>query len=166
MAGSGGQTWFRVFDANRSVSSGGAVEVAPSDPNIVYVGTGDMISGGTLEQSNGVYKSINAGATWQPLGLEGARHIQTIPVDPRTPDVVLVGALGDHVHTGDQRGVFRSTNGGRSWTRTLYVDDETGIVKLAHAHDMPDVIFATTWKPSTIQASREARPRHDRRFRQ
>ena len=141
---SGGETWFPVFDAITSVSSIGAVEVAPSDPNIVYVGTGDMISGGTLDQGNGVYKSIDAGATWQPLGLEGTRHIQTILVDPRTPDVVLVGALGDHVHTSDQRGVFRSTNGGRAWTRTLYVDDETGIAKLARAHDMPDVIFATT----------------------
>jgi photosystem II stability/assembly factor-like uncharacterized protein len=141
---SGGQTWFPVFDAIKSVSSIGAVEVAPSDPNIVYVGTGDMISGGTLDQGNGAYKSIDAGATWQPIGLEATRHIQTILVDPRTPDVVLVGALGDHVHASDQRGVFRSTNGGRSWTRTLYVDDETGIAKLARAYDAPDVIFATT----------------------
>ena len=141
---SAGQTWFPIFDAIKSVSSIGAVEVAPSDPNVVYVGTGDMISGGTLDQGNGVFKSIDAGAMWQPLGLEGTRHIQTILVDPRSPDVVMVGALGDHVHKSDQRGVFRSTDGGRSFTRTLYVDDETGIAKLSRAHDMPDVIFATT----------------------
>ena len=141
---SAGTTWFPVFDAIKSVSSVGAVEVAPSNPNIVYVGTGDMISGGTLDQGNGVYKSTDAGATWQPLGLEATRHIQNILVDPREANVVLVGALGDHVVASDMRGVFRSTDGGHSWTKTLFIDRETGIAKLARAFDVPDVVFATT----------------------
>ncbi len=141
---SAGMTWVPVFDAVKSVSSVGAVEVAPSDPNVVYVGTGDMITGGTLDQGNGVYKSVDAGATWQHLGLEATRHIQTMLVDPRNPDIVLVGALGDHVHKSDARGVFRSTDGGRSWTKALYIDDEIGIAKLARAFDVPDVIYATT----------------------
>ncbi|MBI3791833.1 MAG: hypothetical protein HY275_13270, partial [Gemmatimonadetes bacterium] len=143
---SAGTTWTPVFDAVRAVSSIGAVEVAPSNPDVVYVGTGDMISGGTLDQGNGLYKSTDAGRSWQHLGLEGTRHIQTILVDPRSADVLLVGALGDHVTASDQRGVFRSTDGGRSFTRTLFVDDQTGIAKLARAFDVPDVVFATTMR--------------------
>jgi hypothetical protein len=147
---SGGQVWFPVFDSIKEVSSIGAVEVAPSDPNIVYVGTGDMITGGTLDQGNGAYKSTDAGATWHSLGLEATRHIQTMLVDPRSADVVLVGALGDHIRANDARGVYRSTDGGRSWTKTLHIDDSTGIAKLARAFDVPDVIFATSvrhWTP-------------------
>lgn len=146
---SGGQVWSPVFDAVREASSIGAVEVAPSDPNIVYVGTGDMITGGTLDQGNGMYKSTDAGVTWRSIGLQGTRHIQSLLVDPRSPDVVLVGALGDHIQANDQRGVFRSTDGGRSWSRTLYVDNQTGIARLARAFDTPDVIFATTVRHHT-----------------
>ncbi len=141
---SAGQTWYPVFDAITAVSSIGAVEVAPSDPNIVYVGTGDMITGGTLDQGNGVYRSSDAGKSWQHIGLEASRHIQTMLVDPRNPDVVMAGVLGDHVKKSDVRGVYRSTDGGRNWTRTLFIDDETGIAKLARAFDVPDIIFATT----------------------
>ncbi|MBL0171829.1 MAG: hypothetical protein IPP90_14120 [Gemmatimonadaceae bacterium] len=141
---SAGQTWFPVFDAIKTVSSVGAVEVAPSDPNVVYVGTGDMITGGTLDQGNGVYKSTDAGATWTSLGLEGTRHIQTISVDPRSPDVLLVGALGDHVNHSDMRGVYRSTDGGRTWAKTLFIDNETGVTKVSRAYDTPDVVFATS----------------------
>ena len=128
----------------------GAVEVAPSDPNIIYVGTGDMITGGTLDRGNGVYKSIDAGATWTSIGLEATRHIQSMLVDPRSADVVLVGALGDHIKAGPARGVFRSTDGGRTWTRTLHIGDEIGIAKLARALDRPEVIFAASvrhWTP-------------------
>ena len=147
---SAGQVWYPIFDAVRSTSAIGAVEVAPSNHDIVYVGTGDMITGGTLDRGTGVYKSTDAGRTWTSLGLERTRHIQSMLVDPRNPDVVLVGALGDHIQANDQRGVFRSTDGGRTWTKTLYIDDQTGIAKLARAHDVPDVIFATTvrhWTP-------------------
>ena len=143
---SAGTTWFPVFDDVKSVSSVGAVEVAPSDPNVVYVGTGDMISGGTLDQGNGVYKSLDGGKTWQHIGLDGSRHIQSIVVDPRNPDIVLVGAIGDHVAKSDVRGVYRSTDGGRTWSKPLYIDDETGIMKLARAFDVPDVLFATSAK--------------------
>lgn len=141
---SAGTTWFPIFDAVKTVSSVGAVEVAPSNPNVIYVGTGDMITGGTLDQGNGVYKSVDAGATWQHLGLDASRHIQTILVDPTNPEIVMVGALGDHIQKSDVRGVFRSTDGGRSWTRALSIDDEIGIAKLARAFDMPNVIYATT----------------------
>jgi hypothetical protein len=141
---SAGQTWVPIFDAITEVSSVGAIEVAPSDPNVVYAGTGDQITGGTLDQGNGVYKSVDAGKTWQHLGLEQTRHISSIVVDPRDPNIVLMGSLGEAMHKSDARGAFRSTDGGHTWTKTLYIDDVTGVAKLAHAFDVPDVIFATT----------------------
>ncbi len=141
-----GATWFPAFDAIRSVSSIGAVEVAPSNPNVIYVGTGDMITATTIDQGDGVFKSIDAGKTWQAMGLRATKHIPSMLVDSRRPDVVLVAAQGDPIRKSDQRGVFRSTDGGQRWTRTLFVVDETGAQKLARADDVPDVIFATTVK--------------------
>ncbi len=143
---SAGQVWYPIFDSVREVSSVGAVEVAPSDPNVVYVGTGDMISGGTIDRGNGVYKSTDAGKTWRHLGLEATRHIQTMVVDPRDANVVMIGALGDALRKSEARGIYRSTDGGRTWTKTLYVDDVTGIAKIARAFDVPDVLFATTMR--------------------
>ena len=141
-----GVTWEPIFDSIRDVSSVGAVEAAPSDPNVIYVGMGDLITGGAINEGNGVYKSVDAGRSWQHLGLDATRQIPTILVDPRNPDLVLVAAQGDiHART-DQRGVYRSTDGGKSWSQTLYVDDTTGIQKIAWAYDRPDVIFATTVK--------------------
>lgn len=143
---SAGQVWYPVFDAVREVSSVGAVEVAPSNPDVVYVGTGDMITGGTFDRGNGVWKSTDAGLTWTHVGLAGTAHIQTMLVDPGTPDVLLVGALGDATTPGDARGVFRSTDGGRSWARTLALGPEVGVAKLARAFDVPNVVFATTMR--------------------
>ena len=143
---SAGQVWYPVFDAIKEVSSVGAVEVAPSDPNIVYVGTGDMITGGTLDQGNGVYKSSDAGKSWQHLGLAETRHIQTMLVDPHDPNIVMIGSLGDPLTLNGARGVFRSSDGGRTWNQTLFVDSATGINKLARAFDVPNVIFATSMR--------------------
>jgi photosystem II stability/assembly factor-like uncharacterized protein len=141
---SAGETWYPIFDSVTAVASIGAVEVAPSDPNIIYVGTGDMITGGGISEGNGVYKSTDAGKTWQHLGLDETKQIPSILVDPNDPNVVLIAAQGDVHKKTDIRGVYRSADGGKSWTKTLYVDDETGIQKLARAFDVPNVIFATT----------------------
>ncbi|HEX7939667.1 MAG TPA: hypothetical protein VF483_11830, partial [Gemmatimonadaceae bacterium] len=143
---SAGEVWYPIFDDVKDVSSVGAVEVAPSDPNVVYVGTGDMLTGGTLDQGKGVYKSTDAGTTWQHLGLDETRHIQTMLVDTKDPNTILVGALGDPLHANNMRGVFRSTDGGHTWTNTLFVDNETGIAKLARAFDAPNTIYATTMR--------------------
>jgi photosystem II stability/assembly factor-like uncharacterized protein len=141
---SAGQTWYPVFDSIKDVSSIGSVEVAPSDPTVIYVGTGDIITGGGINEGNGVYKSTDAGQTWKHLGLDATKQIPTMLVDPRDPNIVLVGAQGDvHVKSKD-RGVFRSTDGGATWTQTLFVDDSTGLQKLARAFDTPNVIFATS----------------------
>jgi photosystem II stability/assembly factor-like uncharacterized protein len=141
---SAGQTWYPIFDAIKEVSSVGAIEVAPSNPNIIYAGTGDMITGGAINEGKGVYKSTDAGRTWTHAGLDSTKQIPSMLVDARDPNIVLVAAQGD-VHVKSQsRGIFRTTDGGTSWTRTLFVDDSTGIQKLARAYDVPNVIFAMT----------------------
>ena len=140
---SGGMTWYPVFDGVKEVSSIGAVEVAPSNPNVVYVGTGDKVTGG-YNVGNGMYKSDDAGATWRHIGLDDSRSIPSIIVDPSNPDVVLAAAEGNVNAKSEMRGVYRSTDGGRNWTRTLFVNDSTGIQKLARAFDRPNVIFATS----------------------
>ncbi len=139
-----GTTWEPIFDSVTSVSSIGAVEVAPSDTSVIYVGTGDMPTGGNINEGDGLYKSTDAGRTWRHLGLDSTRQIPTILVDPKDPNLVLVAAQGDLRAKGGQRGVYRSTDGGRTWTRTLFVDDSTGVQKLAWAYDQPGVVFATT----------------------
>src|SRR5665213_1348179 len=139
-----GQTWYPIFDAIKEASSVGSIEVAPSDTNVIYVGMGDMITGGGINEGNGVYKSANAGRTWTHLGLDATKQIPSIIVGPTNPDIVMIAAQGNVHAKTDVRGVYRSTDGGKTWTKTLYVDDETGIQKLARAYDRPNVILATT----------------------
>ena len=141
---SAGETWFPIFDDIKEASSVGAIEAAPSDPSVIYVGMGDLITGGGINEGNGVYKSVDAGKTWQHLGLDETKQIPSILVDPHDPNFVLVAAQGNvHTHT-EERGVFRSSDGGNTWQKTLYINNETGIQKIAWAYDRSDVILATT----------------------
>src|SRR5438128_9600961 len=133
-----------MFDAITATSPVGAVEVAPSDPNLIYVGMGDLISGGGINEGNGVYKSVDAGRTWQHLGLDSTKQIPSILVDPHDPNLVMIAAQGDVHKKSETRGVFRSTDGGKRWTKVLYVDDSTGLQKLAWASDHPEIVLATT----------------------
>ena len=143
---SAGETWFPVFDAITSSSSVGAIAVAPSNANVVYVGMGDQPLDGLLELSegDGIYRSSDAGKTWHHLGLADSKRIPSIIVDPRDENVVLAATLGPQFQKAETRGVFRSTDGGTTWTKTLSVSDSTGVWKLAIAHDRPQVVFATT----------------------
>jgi len=139
-----GQTWAPMFDS-QPVSAVGALAIAPSNPRVIYVGTGQIEERYDMGTGSGVYRSSDGGQSWQSAGLQDTRHIATVYVDPRNADVVLVAALG-HLYGGnDQRGVFRSSDGGQSWTRALYVNNDTGAVDIAADPSDPDHVYATTW---------------------
>ncbi len=136
---SAGVTWFPIFDQETSVDSIGAIQVAPSNPDVVYAGAGDPI-GGSL--GNGMWKSTDAGKSWQHIGLEDTVKIDSIVVDPADPNLVMVSALGDDTRHGG--GVWRSTDGGQSWTNVLKPADYDGTRDLEYAFDDPQVILAAT----------------------
>ena len=136
---SAGVTWFPIFDQVTSVDSVGAVAVAPSNPDIVYAGAGDPI-GGSL--GNGMWKSSDAGKTWQHVGLEDTVKITQILVDPKDANLVIVSALGDATH--HDGGIHRSTDGGQTWTNVFKPADYDGIRDLEYAYDDPSVMLAAT----------------------
>src|SRR5579864_338566 len=130
----GGRVWKPIFDAER-VASVGAVAVAPSQPDIVYAGTGEQGRG------NGVYRSIDGGQTWAAAGLANTHFIANLIVDPRNPELVLVAASGD-AEPGPDRGVFRTTNGGKTWNKVLFRDNDTAAVDIGFNPDNPREVFA------------------------
>ncbi|WP_348264807.1 hypothetical protein P8935_09775 [Telmatobacter sp. DSM 110680] len=136
---SAGVTWFPIFDQETSIDSIGAIQVAPSAPSIIYAGAGDPI-GGSL--GNGMWKSTDAGSTWQHIGLEDTVKIDSILVDPSDPSLVIVSALGDDHHKGG--GVWRSTDGGQNWINVLKPADYDGTRDLQFAYDDPSVMLAAT----------------------
>ncbi len=149
-----GTTWYPIFDDVKEASSVGSVQVAPSDPNVIYVGMGDLVTGGGINEGNGVYKSTDAGKTWKHLGLDDSKQIPSILVDPKDPNLVLLAAQGN-IHTFTHtRGVFRSTDGGQNWKQTLYVDSTTGAQEIAWAYDHPSVMLATTVRHYTAPGAR------------
>lgn len=155
----GGVTWVPVFDSIKEASSVGSIEVAPSNPSVIYVGMGDMVTGGGINEGNGVYKSTDAGKTWVHLGLDETKQIPSIFVDPKNPDLVLIAAQGNLHTINDDRGVYRSTDGGTTWKKTLFLDTQTGIQKLAAAYDHPTTILATSTRHySSPGAARGAAP--------
>jgi photosystem II stability/assembly factor-like uncharacterized protein len=141
-----GLTWKPQFQQGGSISVG-ALAIAPSNPDIIYIGTGqpeqsryDVVDG------DGVFRSDDGGETWKSLGLKDTRHIGRIWVDPKNPDIVVVAALGHVFGSNEERGVYRSEDGGAHWTRTLYIDADTGAVDLATDPSKPGVMFAATWQ--------------------
>lgn len=139
-----GATWHPSSDGLTTPAIG-AIAVAPSAPDTLYVGTGQPEPRYDIGAGDGVYKSVDGGAHWQHVGLDMSRHVGAILVDPGDADTVLVGALGPIFGAGGQRGVFRTTDGGRTWTRTLFVDDHTGVVDLARDPQRPETIYAAAW---------------------
>ncbi|HTX75703.1 MAG TPA: hypothetical protein VMD29_05800 [Terracidiphilus sp.] len=153
---SAGVTWYPVFDEETSVDSIGAIQVAPSNPDIIYAGAGDPIQGSL---GNGMWKSTDAGKTWQHIGLEDTVKIDSIVVDPSDPSLVLVSALGDEHRKGG--GVYRSTDGGQTWTSVLKPDGYDGTRDLEYAYDDPSVMLAVTqgtagiFGPAAVQGKRK-----------
>jgi photosystem II stability/assembly factor-like uncharacterized protein len=139
-----GRTWDPIFDGE-PVGSIGAVAVAPSDPNVIYVGTGEDDMRSQISHGNGVYRSNDAGSTWTHLGLDDTQQIGRIRVDPHDPNRVFVAALGHAYGPNEQRGVYRSVDGGRSWARCLFKDADTGAIDLAFDPRDSRTIYAALW---------------------
>ena len=135
----GGTSWKPVTDGQLTSSSVGAVAVAESNPDVVYLGMGETCIRGNIMQGDGVYRSADGGKTWTHVGLEQTHAISKIRVDPRNPDVVYVAALGHPAGPNAERGVFKSTNGGKSWKKVLYRDDKSGAIDLSLVAQDPPV---------------------------
>ncbi len=140
----GGKRWASVSDGFFGGSIG-AVAVAPSDPNVVYVGTGEETIRGNVSEGNGMWKSTDAGKTWTHVGLEDSRHISRVRVNPQNPDEVYACALGHLFGPNDERGVFRSRDGGKSWQKVKFVSADAGCVDLAMDPTNARILYATFW---------------------
>jgi photosystem II stability/assembly factor-like uncharacterized protein len=140
----GGVHWEAIFDG-QPVSSIGQLAVAPSDPNIIWAGTGEPWIRSHISVGQGVYKSMDAGKTWQLMGLEKTGRVSRILIDPKNPDIVLIGALGHAYGPQQERGVYRTTDGGKTWQRVLFTDENTGCSDMAMDPSNPRVIFAGMW---------------------
>jgi len=141
----GATTWSSVFDKEGS-SALGSLAVAPSDSNIIYAGTGEACLRGNAAQGDGVYKSVDAGKTWKNIGLRDSRAIGKVIIHPRNPDIVYVAALGHPFGPNPERGIFRTTDGGKTWEKVLYKDENTGGVDVAFDTNNPNIIFAGLWQ--------------------
>jgi photosystem II stability/assembly factor-like uncharacterized protein len=139
-----GNTWTPIFDGQDS-GSVGAIAVAPSDTNIVYVGSGEGLQRPDLAVGDGIYKSTDAGQTWTHLGLQDAQQITAIVVDPKNPDRIFVAAEGHPYGPNTERGVFRSLDGGKSFEKVLYKDENTGAADIVLDPSNPEVLFAALW---------------------
>src|ERR1019366_949402 len=141
----GGANWRPIFDA-QPISSIGAIAVAPSDPNVLYVGSGEACIRGNISYGNGVYRSTDAGTTWTHVGLTDTRHIGRVVVSPRDPNTAFVAALGHAFGPNAERGLFRTTDGGKTWQKVLYKDDKTGAIDVALDPANPSVVYAALWE--------------------
>lgn len=139
-----GNTWAPIFDGQHT-GSVGALAVAPSDPNLIYVGSGEGLQRPDLSVGNGMYKSIDAGKTWQHLGLRDGRQIASIVIDPHNPNRLFVAVLGHPYGPNKERGVYRSTDGGSSFQQVLYKDENTGASEVALDPSDPQIVYATLW---------------------
>src|ERR1700734_1658415 len=141
----GGTTWRPVTDGEIPSSSVGAIGVSESNPDVVYIGTGETELRGSIMQGDGVYKSTDAGKTWKNVGLKDTQAISRIRVDPSNPDVVYVVALGHPFGRNTERGIFRSRDGGKTWQKILYKSDHAGAVDLCLDPHNSRTMYATIW---------------------
>ncbi len=141
----GGQTWENISDGFFGGSIG-AVAVSESDPNVIYVGGGEKTVRGNVSYGYGMWKSVDAGKTWFNIGLNESRHIPRVRIHPQNPDVVYAAVLGDLFKSTQERGVYKSTDGGKTWRRVLFANADAGAVDLCFDPNNPRIMYATTWR--------------------
>src|SRR5437660_10992551 len=141
----GGANWTPLFD-KQPISSIGAIAIAPSDHNVIYAGTGEAAIRGNTTYGTGIFKSIDGGKTWQNVGLKDSRQIGALIVDPRDENVVLVAALGHAFGPNAERGIFRTADGGKTWTKVLSKDENTGGIDVVFDPHNPNIVFASLWQ--------------------
>jgi len=150
-----GQNWMPMSD-KESFSSVGSIAVAESDPNVIYVGSGEACIRGNITHGDGVWKSTDGGKTWKNMGLKDTQSIGRVIVDPRNPNIVLVAALGHAYGSNTERGLFRSIDGGQNWEKVLYKDDKTGAIDVEFDPHNSSIVFAALWevirKPWTLSS--------------
>jgi photosystem II stability/assembly factor-like uncharacterized protein len=142
----GGDYWENISDGYFRTAAIGAIAISTSNPDVIYVGTGESTIRGNVSHGDGVYKSVDGGQTWHHLGLDDSRHISRIQIDPRNPDTVYVASLGHAWGTNTTRGVFRTQDGGRTWQRVLYKSDRAGACALSMDVNNPQVLFSGLWQ--------------------
>ena len=141
----GGTTWTTLFD-KEAVSTVGDVAIAPSNPSIVWAGSGESNNRQSSSWGNGVYKSMDAGKTWKNMGLAETHHIARVVIHPRNPDVVWVAATGKLWGPSPERGVYKTTDGGKTWAHVLKVNDDTGATELVIDHESPTILYAAMYQ--------------------
>jgi photosystem II stability/assembly factor-like uncharacterized protein len=142
-----GLSWRNISDGYFKTGSVGAIAVAESDPNVIFVGMGEHAPRGVkTHHGDGVYKSTDAGKTWKKIGLDATQHISRIIVHPKNPDIVYVAAQGALYSKSNERGLYKSTDGGANWKKVLYVDDKTGAVELSMDASNPRIMYAAMWE--------------------
>lgn len=142
----GGESWFPVTDGQISSASVGAVAVSASNPDIVFIGTGESCIRNNIMPGDGVYKSTDGGKTWTRVGFEGVDAISKIRIHPTNQDIIYVAAFGKYSEPSAERGVFKSTDGGKSWRKVLYRDDKTGAIDISIDQNDPNVLYAALWE--------------------
>ncbi len=140
-----GTTWIPLWN-QEPIASMGDLAIAPSNPNIVWAGTGENNSRNSVQPGFGVYKSTNGGVTWQSMGLEKTQHIGRIIVHPTNPNIVYVAALGALWTTNPERGLYKTTDGGRTWKQIKFISDKAGFIDIAMDPRNPNVLYAASWE--------------------
>ncbi len=151
----GAMTWSPVFD-KEGTSAIGSVAVASSNHNVIYVGTGEACIRGNISHGDGVYRSLDGGKTWKNVGLKDSRAIGKVIINPTNPDIVFVAALGHPYGTNTERGIFRTTDGGKTWEKVLYKDENTGGIDVAFDPHNPNILFAALWQARRTSWSMES----------
>jgi len=140
-----GTTWEPVFD-KEGVSTIGDIAIAPSDPAVVWVGTGEPNNRQSSSWGDGIYKSLDGGKTWKRMGLEATHHIGRIVIHPKNPDVVYVAALGHLWGPNPERGVYKTSDGGKTWSQVLKINADTGVSELAMDPQSPDILYVAAYE--------------------